>query len=114
VTTLDELAAIKIGFASATEPFDSTTPSGRLLVHLVGAMAEFERSVMIERTKAGLAAAIRRGARPGRPRAHVDLERALLLRGNGKTFKQVANELGIGVATLHRALKNPLVTRPGS
>jgi DNA invertase Pin-like site-specific DNA recombinase len=107
VTTLDELAAIKIGFASATEPFDSTTPSGRLLVHLVGAMAEFERAVMIERTKAGLAVAIRRGARPGRPRARVDLERARVLRGDGKTFKEVADELGVGVATLHRAMKTP-------
>lgn len=104
VVTLDELAAMKIGFASVSEPFDSTTPSGRLLVHLVSAMAEFERAVMIERTKAGLAAAIRRGARPGRPRAHVDLDRARRLRSDGKTFKEVAGELGIGVATLHRAM----------
>jgi DNA invertase Pin-like site-specific DNA recombinase len=107
VVTLDELAAMNVGFASVTEPFDSTTPSGRLLVHLISAMAEFEKAVLVERTKAGLAAAIRRGARPGRPRTHVDLERARVLRGNGKTFKEVAVELGIGVATLHRAMKAP-------
>jgi DNA invertase Pin-like site-specific DNA recombinase len=105
VVTLDELAAMKIGFASVTEPFDSTTPSGRLLVHLVAAMSEFERAVMIERTKAGLAAAIRRGAKPGRPRAQVDLDLARRLRDDGKTYKQVAEQLGVGVATLHRALK---------
>jgi DNA invertase Pin-like site-specific DNA recombinase len=68
-------------------------------------MAEFEKAVLVERTKAGLQAAIRRGARPGRPRVLVDLERARDLRCEGKTYKQVAQELGIGVATLHRALK---------
>jgi DNA invertase Pin-like site-specific DNA recombinase len=104
VTTLDELAALGVGFVSVTEPFDTSTPSGRLLLHLVSAMAEFERSILIERTKAGLAAAIRRGVKVGRPRARVDLDRVRELREAGKTYRQIAVELGIGPGTIYRAL----------
>jgi DNA invertase Pin-like site-specific DNA recombinase len=104
VTTLDELAALGVGFVSVTEPFDTSTPSGRLLLHLVSAMAEFERSILIERTRAGLAAAVRRGVKVGRPKRRVDVERARELRAAGQTLRQVAKELGIGAATLHRAL----------
>src|SRR5688500_18743856 len=57
VTVLDELHALGIAFVSCTEPFDTTLPSGRLLLHLVAAMAEFERGILIERTKAGIRAA---------------------------------------------------------
>lgn len=106
VTTLDDLAAMKVGFASVTEPFDTSTPSGKLLLHLVSAMAEFERSILIERTKAGLLAARKRGVVVGRPRVRVDLELATNLRKKGMTYKEVAEELGIGVATLHRAMKS--------
>jgi DNA invertase Pin-like site-specific DNA recombinase len=105
VVTLDDLAAINVGFTSVTEPFDTSTPSGKLLLHMVAAMAEFERSLLIERTRAGVAAAIRRGAKVGRPRVRVDLERARELRGQGRTIRGVAEELGVGVATLHRAMK---------
>lgn len=65
VVHLDELAALGIGFVSVTEPFDTTTPQGRLLLHLVSAFAEFEKGVLVERTKAGIAAARRRGAKSG-------------------------------------------------
>jgi len=75
VVALDELAALGIDFVSVTESFDTTTPQGRLLLHLVSSFAEFERSLLIERTKAGIEAARRRGARIGRPRVHVDVER---------------------------------------
>jgi len=106
VTTLDDLAAMGVGFASVTEPFDTSTPSGKLLLHMVSAMAEFERSLLIERTKAGVQAAVRRGKKVGRPRVEVDVGRALVLRSEGKTYQEVAAELGVGVATLHRALKS--------
>jgi DNA invertase Pin-like site-specific DNA recombinase len=80
VTTLDELAALGVGFVSVTEPFDTSTPSGKLLLHIVSAMAEFERSLLIERVKSGVAAARRRGARLGRPRARLDMDRLRELR----------------------------------
>jgi DNA invertase Pin-like site-specific DNA recombinase len=105
ISTLDDLAAMGVGFVSVSEPFDTSTPSGKLLLHLVSALGEFERSLLIERTRAGLQAAVRRGAKLGRPRVDVDVARAVELRADGKTFKQVADELGVGVATLHRVLK---------
>ena len=104
VNTLAELAELGVGFASVNEPFDTTTSAGKLLLQLVGAFAEFERNVMIERTRSGLAAAVRRGVKLGRPRRVVDVERAKALRLAGVNYEAIARELGVGVGTLHRAL----------
>jgi DNA invertase Pin-like site-specific DNA recombinase len=104
VVTLDDLSSLGIGFVSASEPFDTTTPTGRLLLHIVSAMGEFERGLLIERTRAGMAAARRRGAQIGRPRVRVDMDRALELRQQGMSVRAAAKEMGIGAATLHRAL----------
>jgi DNA invertase Pin-like site-specific DNA recombinase len=106
VATLDQLAALGVDFVSVTEPtLDSTTPQGRLVLHLTSAFAEFERSLLIERTRDGLAAARRRGSRIGRPRTWVDVERALELRGQGKSLRSIARELGVGASTVGRALR---------
>jgi len=64
-----ELAGAGIGFASLTESIDTSTPAGRLIFHIFGALAEFERNVIRERTMAGLAAARARGRMGGRPKA---------------------------------------------
>jgi DNA invertase Pin-like site-specific DNA recombinase len=103
--TLDELASLGIGFVSCNEPFDTTTASGKLLVTLIGAFAEFERSVLIERTRSGLDSARRRGVRLGRPRVELDVAKAQRLRAQGRSFRDVAKAMGVKVATLHRALK---------
>lgn len=105
ITTLDELTSLGCLFVSATEPFDTTSASGRLLVQLVGAFSEFERGVLVERTKSGLEAARRRGKKIGRPRVAVDVRKARHLRAQGMSFHDVAKALGVGVGTLHRALK---------
>jgi DNA invertase Pin-like site-specific DNA recombinase len=106
VVTLDELAAFGVDFVSVTEPtLDTTTPQGRLVFHLTSAFAEFERSLLIERTRDGLAAARRRGSRIGRPRVHVDLERALELRAQGESLRSIARELRVGASTVARALR---------
>ena len=63
VLTLDELRALGIDFVSVTELFDTTTPQGQLLFNITASFAEFERGLLIERTRAGLAAARRRGKR---------------------------------------------------
>ena len=104
VNVLDELAALGIAFVSATEVFDTTTPQGRLLLHLVSAFSEFERGVLVERTKAGIEAARRRGAKLGRPRVLVDVVRAKHLLSTGKSLRQTAKMLGCGATTVHRAL----------
>ena len=67
-----ELAGRGIGFRSLTEQIDTTTPGGKLLFHVFGALAEFERDLIRERTHAGLAAARARGRTGGRPRALAD------------------------------------------
>jgi DNA invertase Pin-like site-specific DNA recombinase len=104
VTTLADLSALGVDFVSCTEPFDTSTPTGRLLFHLCAAFAQFERDVIIERTVAGMAAAKRRGKRIGRPRRYVDVDRARELRAAGKSVRAIAAELGVGVGTLQRAL----------
>lgn len=117
VNVLAELAALGVEFASVTEPFDTTTPQGRLLMHMVSAFAEFERGVLIERTRAGLAAARRRGIRIGRPPANVNLQEVIRLRTAGKSVREVARALGVGSTTIHRALKADLersVPKPSS
>ena len=104
ILTIDELASLGIGFVSVHESFDTTTPQGRLMMSMVAAFAEFERSVLIERTRSGLDAARRRGVRLGRPRVDVDLAKATRLRAQGLSFRDVAKAMGVKVATLHRAL----------
>jgi DNA invertase Pin-like site-specific DNA recombinase len=104
VATLKELSGLNVDFVSATEAFDSTTPQGKLLFPMARAFVDLERGVLVERTRAGLDAARRRGIRIGRPRVHVDLERAIKLRAAGKSLRETARILGVGAATLHRAL----------
>jgi DNA invertase Pin-like site-specific DNA recombinase len=106
VITLEELAAIGVDFVSVTEPFDSTTPQGRLLMHIVSAMGEFERDLIRERTMAGLAAAKRRGAPIGRPRVAVDLVKVGVLMQT-MSMRQTAKELGVSREALRRALAKP-------
>jgi DNA invertase Pin-like site-specific DNA recombinase len=83
---------------------DTGSPVRSLLVAIFSWVAEQERARLIERTKAGLEAARRRGAKIGRPRARIDVDRARELRAGGMTLRRAAKELGIGAGTLHRAL----------
>ena len=106
VAALEELAALGIEYVSVTEPFDTTTPQGRLLIHLVSAFAEFERGILQERTRAGLAAAKRRGVRLGRPPAHIDIFKARMMRQQGKSLRTIARHMGVGASTLHRVLSH--------
>jgi putative DNA-invertase from lambdoid prophage Rac len=87
----------------AEEPKHSATLR---LLHLCAAFAQFERDVLVERTVAGLAAPRRRGKRAGRPRRHVDVERARALVAEGYAEREVARELGVGYGTLRRALSS--------
>jgi hypothetical protein len=95
----------------ATIRFRDVHPPDRLrvitprLIAIFGWLAQQERERLIERTKAGLERARRQGRRIGRPRAHVDVAKALALRGEGKSIRQAASVLGVGAATLHRALR---------
>jgi DNA invertase Pin-like site-specific DNA recombinase len=104
VTTLDEWAARGIGFTSATEVFDTMTVQGKLLLHIVSACGEFERGVLIERTKAGVQAARRRGVRVGRPPSRLDLDELRDLRAKGMSIRQIGLAVGVGSSTILRRL----------
>lgn len=108
IDTVNELDARGVGFNSLTESIDTTTPGGRLVAHIFGALAEFERELIRERTHAGLAAARARGRKGGRPRklAPRQVATARTLLGDGKhSVTEVAEMLGVSRNTLYRALR---------
>ena len=81
VMALEELSSLGVGFISYQDNLDLTTPQGRLMFHIIGAMAEFERELIRERVKAGIENARRKGKRLGRkPVAPIDIEKAIQLR----------------------------------
>jgi DNA invertase Pin-like site-specific DNA recombinase len=107
IETLETLRLRNIGFRSLTEALDTTTPQGRLVFHMFGALAEFERSLIRERTQAGLAAARRAGRTEGRPAKLTDddLDVATTLLANPDiTVAEVAQRVGVSPATLYRYL----------
>ncbi len=103
LTTLAaEFEALGIGLVVLDQAIDTTTPSGRLLFHVLGAIAEFERDLIRERTAAGMRAARRRGKRIGRPRAITGSASFALERGlsEGRSIRSLARELGVSRATV--------------
>ncbi len=110
IETVAALAERGIGFKSLTEQIDTTTPGGKLVFHVFGALAEFERDLTRERTHAGLAAARARGRTGGRPRALADPKQLALARalydGGQADVATICATLGISRATLSRALKD--------
>jgi DNA invertase Pin-like site-specific DNA recombinase len=93
-----------IGFRSLTENIDTTTAGGRLTFHIFGALAQFERDIIRERTVAGLEAAAARGRKGGRPKAMdgAKIEAARRLLAGGMPIKDVAATLEVGISTLYR------------
>ena len=109
-----ELEALGIDLVVLDQAIDTSTPSGRLLFHVLGSIAEFERDLIRERTAAGIRAAKRRGARIGRPKAAVD--RHALARGirAGGSISQLSRTLGVSWATARKALAMELSKRVGA
>ena len=102
IETIENLRVRGIGFRSLTEALDTTTAQGRLVVHRFGALAEFERSLIRERTHAGLAAARCVGRLGGRP-PKLDIEVAKAMLANPDiVVTQIAHRLGVSPSTLYR------------
>ena len=102
VTALDELTGLGIGFISYQDNLDLTTPQGRLMFHIIGAMAEFERELVRERVKAGLDNARRKGKRLGRrPLPQVTHDNIHKLRRQGLSLRKIASKLEVSVGTVH-------------
>lgn len=107
IETVEMLEKRGIGFRSLTEAIDTTSPGGKLVFHIFASLAEFERDIIRERTKAGLAAARARGKIGGRPPAlaHSDLAAAkALLRDLNITVEEAARRVGVSPSTLYRHL----------
>jgi DNA invertase Pin-like site-specific DNA recombinase len=94
VNALADLDAIGVAFVSLRDNLDLSTPSGRLMFQVVGAMAEFERALTQERVRAGLRLAKSKGKKLGRPRAAVDATRVAALRASGASWRVVSQQLG--------------------
>jgi len=107
IGVIGALEARGIGFRSLTEAIDTTTPSGRLIFHVFGALGQFERDLIRERTKAGLVAAVARGRRGGRkPVINGEkLQRARTHISKGLSVHEAAARLKVGKTALYTALQ---------
>jgi len=103
VNALAELAALGVAFISLRDNLDLSTPSGRLMFQIIGAMAEFERALIQERVRAGIRNARAKGKRLGRPRVVVDASQIASLRARGTSWAQIKAELGVSKGTAQRA-----------
>jgi DNA invertase Pin-like site-specific DNA recombinase len=105
VTTLQELTALQVGFVSLSEALDLTTPSGRALAGMLAVFAEFERDILRDRVKAGIAQARKEGRPHGRPRTiakHMAQVKELFRQGVSK--REIAKRLGISRTSVRRLL----------
>lgn len=107
VATMERLSARGVDLVSLTEAIDTRTPTGRLVFHLAGSFAQFERDIITERTRAGMAAAAARGRRPGRPTVvtPAKLSAARALMESGTSQRAAAEALDISRSSLARALE---------
>jgi|HubBroStandDraft_1064217.scaffolds.fasta_scaffold402182_1 DNA invertase Pin-like site-specific DNA recombinase len=106
IDTVTALEVRGVGLRSLTEAIDTTTPGGRLIFHLFGALAQFERDLIRERTRAGIEAAAKRGRKGGRDPVMTDekLSRAQALIALGLNVREVAARIKIGKTSLYNAI----------
>lgn len=100
---LETFNALGIAFVSLSESLDTSTPAGRMVFTVLGAVAELERSLIAERVRAGLRNARSKGKRLGRPRTIVDARRIGELRAQGRSWREIVAETGISKGSAQRA-----------
>jgi DNA invertase Pin-like site-specific DNA recombinase len=111
VNALEEFRALGIDFISLHEGVDTSTPNGRLVFGIFASIAEFERELIRGRVISGLAAAVGRGVRLGRPKRIVDAAEIARLRASGASWREISQRMRIGVGTAIRALQQ-IVNKP--
>lgn len=107
INILDKLRSKNIDFVCLTQNIDTTTPAGKLMFHIIGAVAEFERDLIKERVKAGLIRAREDGIKLGRPPIENDIvERIKKLREKNYSMREISNKLNVSVGKVHGVLKH--------
>ena len=103
---LETFNALGISFVSLSEQMDTTTPAGKMVFTVLGAVAELERSLIVERVRAGLRNARAKGKTLGRPRTAVDTAKIDRLRASGLSWPKIAAEMGVSVGTVYQAARS--------
>src|ERR1017187_9117958 len=114
VNALEEFRALGIDFISIHEGVDTSTPNGRLVFGIFASIAEFERELIRDRVRSGMAAAKAKGKRVGRPRVAVDVRRIASLRREGRSWAEITRETGISKGTAQRAQASSLPKTPAA
>lgn len=107
VMSVHELRALGVRFIAITQGIDTdeSSPAGRLMMNMLAAFAEFERELIVERTKAGIDRAKRAGVHCGPPFRVIDRAKVAALRKDGLSLRKIAGKLGVSYMTVSRALK---------
>src|SRR5579862_2076077 len=103
VIRLETFGALGIQFVSLSEQVDTSTPAGKMFFTVLGAVAELERNLIVERVRAGLRHARAKGKRLGRPRKSVDVSKVRSLRAAGESWRTIARKTGASVGTVFAA-----------
>jgi DNA invertase Pin-like site-specific DNA recombinase len=114
---LETFKALRIDFVSFSEQMDTSTPAGKMVFTVLGAVAELERSLIAERVRAGLRNARAKGKKLGRPRLCVDASKMWRLQREGRSLRKIAAELGCSHALVHKSLANSRIAsieKPGA
>jgi DNA invertase Pin-like site-specific DNA recombinase len=106
VASVQELDSLSVRFIAITQGIDTDTsnPASRLLLNILAAMAEFERELIVERTRAGLQRARKAGRIGGRPRLVVNRDRIAAMAAKGRSMREIGQELGISASSVCRLL----------
>lgn len=106
VNALEEFRSLGIEFISLHEGVDTSTPNGRLVFGIFASIAEFERELIRDRVRSGIAAARSKGKKLGRPRTVVDAAEIARLRSQGRSVREIAVQLGYSRSLVHKTLAN--------
>jgi len=104
ITALAEFDHLGIDFVSHQEAVDTSTPAGKALFSMIAVMAEFERELIRERVMAGLENAKRKGIQLGRRETLFDVNEAILMRKEGKSWREISKKLGVSKTVVYRRL----------
>ena len=113
ISTLHEFSELGVEFISVKDQIDMTTASGRLMVHMLGAFSEFEKSLIVERTIAGINHARNQGKRLGRPPV-ADADEIRRLRISGLSYRKIMKQLGVSMGVVCRAIERAPISPTNS